>query len=238
MRFRVAGNNWGWPIGCPLFVLAMLAVPLEAQQATAPLRFGVAWSRGTPRGELSEIADAPQGFTAQLALPVSRTARVGIRAEFSVLTFPERSLQISSGESGGTVNVTVRGTVGFTGAGPRIETRLGPFAMAVGAMGGFVRVITDATARSDVDGGSSAALSLSDYAVAGKASADVHLALYRGPSGTAVGVVGGVDWLTGGKVAFPQMNSFRLTGPGVLTLDRPIVAPSMLVLRAGVGVEF
>lgn len=226
-------------MGCPLCMLALVSAPLEAQQATAPLRFGVTWSRGAPQGELAEIADAPQGFTAQLALPVSRTARVGIRAEFSVLTFPERSLQVGDEGSGATADVTVRGTVGFTGVGPRIETRLGPFAMALGAMGGFVRVITDATARSEVDGErTSAALSLSDYAIAGKASADLHLALYRGPSSTAVGIVGGVDWLTGGQVGFPQMNSFRLSSPGVLTLDRPVVAPSMFVIRAGVGVEF
>lgn len=224
---------------CPVVLSLVCAAPIAAQQATAPIRFGVAWSRGTPQGDLANIADAPQGFTAQLGLPVSRTARVGIRAEFSVLTFPQRSLQLDDDESGATVDVTVRGTVGFTGAGPRIESQFGPVAVALGVMGGFVRVITDATARADVDGNlTSAALSLSDYAFAAKASADLHLAIYRGPTGSGIGLVAGVDWLTGGQVAFPELNSFRLSEPGVLTLDRPMVAPTMFGIRAGVGVEF
>jgi hypothetical protein len=223
----------------PLIALGLFAVPVAAQEATAPIRFAVAWSRGTPRGNLAEIADAPQGFTAQLALPVSRTARVGIRAEFSVLTFPERTLHTEDPETGTSLDATIRGTVGFTGAGPRLESRLGPVAIAVGAMGGFVRVITDATARTVTgDNSTSAALSLSDYAFAAKASLDLHLALLRGPSGTALGVVAGIDWLQSGQVEFPELRSFRVAAPGELTLERPTVSPSMMSVRAGVGVEF
>jgi hypothetical protein len=51
-------------------------------------------------------------------------------------------------------------------------------------------------------------------------------------------VVGGVDYLTGGAVSFPRINTFRMTAPGELTLDRPAVPPNMFVIRAGVGVEF
>jgi hypothetical protein len=223
-----------------LVVLTVLgALPVHAQDSLAPIRFGVTWSRGTPQGDLADIADAPNGFTAQLGLPVSRTARVGIRAEFSVLTFPERTLQISSDESASTATVTVRGTQGFTGAGPRIEVGRGRLWGALGVMGGFVRVITDATARADIEGDrSSASLSLSDYAIALKAAADVHLAIYCGPGAACLGLVGGVDYVTGGKVAYPRVSTFRLSAPGELTLDRPAVSPTMLGIRAGVGIEF
>jgi hypothetical protein len=214
-------------------------VPLMAQEQLAPIRFAVAWSRGAPQGELAGIADVPQGFTAQIGLPVSRTARLGIRAEFSVLTFPERTVQLGPDDDGATADVTVRGTIGFTGAGPRIELSRGRLAMALGAMGGFVRVITDATARADAAGGrSSAALSLSDYAVAIKASGDLHYSVFCGGAATCVGVVVGADYITGGKAAFPDLGTFRLSGPGELTLDRPAVAPNMFGIRAGVGVEF
>jgi hypothetical protein len=214
-------------------------VPLMAQEQLAPIRFAVAWSRGAPQGELADIADVPQGFTAQIGLPVSRTARLGMRAEFSVLTFPERTVQLGPDDDGATADVTVRGTIGFTGAGPRIELSRGRLAMALGAMGGFVRVITDATARADAAGGrSSAALSLSDYAVAIKASGDLHYSVFCGGAATCVGVVVGADYITGGKAAFPDLGTFRLSGPGALTLDRPAVAPNMFGIRAGVGVEF
>lgn len=238
MPFRSVRGQ-GWPLGRPFVVLALCVAPLGAQQNFAPIRFGVAWTRGSPQGELADIADTPQGFTAQLGLPVSRTARVGIRAEFSVLTFPERTIQIGEEGSASTAEVTVRGTLGFTGAGPRFEMRGGRLSGALGAMGGFVRVITDATARSESDGESTgAALSLSDYAIAAKASADLHLSLLCGTGATCVGVIVGVDYLTGGTVAFPELSSFRLTGPGELTLNRPVVAPTMVGIRAGIGVEF
>jgi hypothetical protein len=51
-------------------------------------------------------------------------------------------------------------------------------------------------------------------------------------------LVAGVDWLQSGQVEFPELSSFRVTTPGVLTLERPVVSPSMLSVRAGVGVEF
>jgi hypothetical protein len=222
-----------------MLLLVWGAVPLAAQEHLAPIRFAVAWSRGAPQGELADIADVPQGFTAQIGLPVSRTARLGIRAEFSVLTFPERTVQLGPDDDGATADVTVRGTIGFTGVGPRIELSRNRLAVALGAMGGFVRVITDATARADLAGDrSSAALSLSDYAVAFKTSADLHYSVFCGGAATCVGIVVGADYITGGKAAFPDLGTFRLTGPGALTLDRPAVAPNMFGIRAGVGVEF
>jgi hypothetical protein len=227
------------PVWLCTALVAFGAAPLHGQARLAPIRFGVAFSQGSPQGGLADVAEAPKGFVAQLSVPVDRTAQVGIRAEFSILTFPERSLQVATGESGATADVTVRGTVGFTGAGPRMEMRRGRFAAALGAMAGFIRVITDATARVDSDGErSGASISLSDYAFAAKASADLHLGVYCGVANTCVGVVGGVDYMTGSKVAFPQVSSLRVTAPGELALDRPAVTPSMVGLRVGVGVEF
>ena len=225
--------------GLCIAMLALSAASLHGQANLAPIRFGVAFSHGSPQGGLADIAEAPNGFVAHLSVPVNRTARIGVRAEFSILTFPERSLQVATGESGGSAEVTVRGTVGFTGAGPRMEMRSGRFAASIGAMAGFLRVITDATARAESDGDRiSASLSLSDYAFAAKASADLHLGIYCGVGNTCVGLVGGVDYLTGGKVAFPRLSSFRVAGPGELELERPVVTPSMAGIRIGVGVEF
>mgnify|MGYP001157449860 CR=1 FL=1 len=232
-------SRWGRPWGCPLIVSVLVAVPLAAQQVTAPIRFAVVWSGGSARGPLADIAKPPQGFTAQLALPLDRGAALGIRAEFSVLTFPERILTVAGDGDAAPVTVTARGTIGFTGAGPRLEARLGPAAISVAAMGGFVRVITDAAARTEVDGvPNSANISESDFAFAVKTAVDIHLSPFRDRHGTALGVVVGADWSTGGNVAFPALQSFRMTAPGTLTLQRPLVRPELTTLRVGVAVEF
>jgi hypothetical protein len=221
--------------------LLVVAPSLGAQFAVtreAPLRFAVAWARGAPQGEFAAVTDPPSGFVAWLSMPVTRNSTVGLRAEFSVLTVPEQFLSVPL-EGGGDLEVTARGTVGFTGVGPRLEFRAGPFSLSTGVMAGYTRVITDATGQV-LEGGTtgSVAASESDYAFAAKASGDLYFPVYRGARGTAVAVTGGLDYLTGGDAAFPRRDSFRVGGPGVLELDRPQVRPTMVIVRAGVSVEF
>jgi hypothetical protein len=216
------------------------AAPLSAQLESAqPVRFGVAWTRATPQGALGEVAQSPRGFTAWVALPFTRHSSVGLRAELSILPFPEQSLSVPDPASGGSLQAAVRGTIGFTGAGPRLELRRGAISVVGAAMGGFVRVITDVNARAEVDDQVfTAAFSESDYALVGKVSADLHLQVYRGNHGDGFGVVAGVDWMTGGEVTFPVRETLRVAGPGTLAVDQRAVAPTLVALRAGVSVQF
>ncbi len=222
-----------------LFALLLLglAAPVAAQQV-APLRFGVAWARGAPRGEFAQVARAPEGFVAWLSLPITRESPIGLRAEFSVLTVPEELVTLPV-TGGGELDVTARGTVGFTGAGPRLELGSGGLALGVAVMAGYVRMITDATARVVRDElTTSSAASDSDYALAAKLSGDLHLPVYRGVRGTALALTAGADYLAAGAAAFPRRDAFRVGDTGALELERPLVRPSMLVVRAGVSVEF
>ncbi|HRP08486.1 MAG TPA: hypothetical protein PLL69_08360 [Gemmatimonadales bacterium] len=222
-----------------LILAVQVGPPLAAQAGGSPLRFAVAWTGASSRGDLAELADNPAGFTAQLSLPLTRSSPLGIRGEFSVLTFPERVLTVPGGFQDAELEVAARGTIGFTGAGPRLEARSGPFALAGAVMGGFVRMITDVTGRATVDGvRSSASISESDYAFAFKALIDGHLALYRGVQGTTIGLVTGVDFLRGGRVTFPALGTMRMANEGVITIDRPGVVPEVITVRLGVGVEF
>ncbi len=203
-----------------------------------PIRFGVTWTGGTPHGDLATISEPPEGFTAQLSLPLARNTAIGIRAEFSVLTFPERALLFSAEDENQEVTVSARGTIGFTGAGPRLEAQVGPAVISGALMAGFVRVITDASARSEQgEEVQSATISLSDFAFAGKAAVDVYLPIYHGPYGTAVGFIAGADWTTGGEVEFPDLRTFRLASESELTLQLPKVAPNVSTLRLGIAVE-
>lgn len=225
-----------------LFALSLLtgSLPLGAQLAVtreAPLRFAVAWAQGSPQGDFADVTEAPEGFAAWLSLPVIRRSSIGLRAEFSVLTVPEQVVSAPTDE--GELTVTVRGTVGFTGVGPRLEFRAGVLSLAAAAMAGYTRVITDATGQLVGDGATtSAAASDSDYAFAGKLSGDLYVPVYRGVRGTAVVLAAGADYTTGGETAFPRQDAFRIVGPGELELERPTVRPTMVVVRAGVSVEF
>ncbi len=221
-----------------LLVAMLAAVPLAAQDGS-PLRFGVAWTGAGNRGDLAALSEGPTGFTVQLSLPITRSSPLGIRGEFSVLTFPERTLTVPAGDGESELEVAARGTIGFTGAGPRLEVRAGPAAVSATVMGGFVRMITDVTGRTTVAGArTSASISESDYAFAFKAALDGYLGLYRGAQGTAIGLVAGVDLLRGGAVTFPALGTMRMPGEGVVTIDRPGVKPELFAVRAGVGVEF
>lgn len=223
------------------FSLLAFAPPLVAQASVtreAPLRFAVAWAGGSPRGELAEVAEAPEGFVAWLSLPFDRGAAIGLRAEFSVLAFPEQ--QVSRDVAPDAVlDLTVRGTIGFTGVGPRLELRAGPVAVSGAILAGYTRVITDITGVvTDGTGVNSVAVSESEYALATKLSLDGYLPLYRGVRGTGLVATGGVDYTTAGRTALPRRDAFGLDTEGRLVLDRPAVAPTLLVVRAGMSLEF
>lgn len=227
----------------PLLALALLAIapPVGAQFTDgreAPLRFAVGWARGAPRGDLAEVTGPLQGFAAWLSLPLTRGSAVGLRAEFSVLTVPEQ-VQSVAFEGAVDLDVTVRGTIGFTGVGPRLEVRAGPLAFSAAVMGGYARVITDVTGRITHGAGlNSVAVSESDYALAGKVSGDLYLPVYRGSRNTALVATAGFDVTTGGRAKIPRRDSFNVGPDGTLELERPNVRPTMLVLRAGVSAEF
>lgn len=219
---------------------AVAASPASAQlESDQPVRFGVAWTRATPQGSLAEVADRPSGFTAWVALPFTRTSSFGLRGEFSILPFPEQRLSVPDPETGGTLEAAVRGTIGFTGAGPRADLRWRGITLGGAVMGGLVRLITDVNARAQVDDQSfTATFSENDYAFAGKASVDLHVGVYRGNHGDGIGVVVGADWMTGGEVTFPVRETLRAGGAGTLTVDQRAVAPTLFGLRAGVSVQF
>jgi hypothetical protein len=228
--------RWRGPLALACVVGAM---PVAAQQSSQPVRFGVAWTLGRPQATLAEVADDPSGFTAWVGLPFTRRSSLGLRAEFSVLPFPEQRLSVPDPSSGGTLAARVRGTIGFTGTGPRLEARVGGLSLVGSVMGGFVRMITDVNARAEIDDQViTAAFSESDYALAAKAVADLHLGVYRGNHGDGIGVVLGVDWMTGGEVTFPVRETLRVAGPGALAVDQRTVVPTLLGLRAGVSVQF
>lgn len=212
------------------------ALPAAGQKSSAPVRFGVAWTQGAPQGEFAAVAARPAGFTSWVTLPLDQRLALGIRAEFSVLTFPEERRRIGTGTP---VDFAVRSTIGFTGAGPRVEVRRGRLALAAGVMGGFIRLINDVSARAGAQQQlRTAGLSLSDYAWAAKASADLHWSVYRGRHGDGVGLVAGVDWGTGGKMPYPLRESLRVGGQGTVQVDDRVITPNLFAIRAGVGVEF
>src|SRR5690606_161147 len=224
---------------CLAVLLLGCATRLAAQAEGAPLRFGVAWSGASNRGDLAAMADGPAGFTAQLSLPITRSSPLGIRAEFSVLTFPERLLRVPAGFGTAELEVSARGTISFTGAGPRLEARAGSLAIAGAVMGGFVRMITDVSGRAMVDEvRSSASISESDYSFALQAGSDGPLAADGGVQGGTIGWLAGGEMRRGGRVACPAGGSMRMPGAGAVTIGRPLRTPELLVLRAGVGVEF
>ncbi len=230
-----------------LLVLAGLLAgraPAAAQAAVvadAPLAFGIAWGRGTPQGDFADVVDAPQGFVAWLSLPVTRRSRLGIRGEFSILTLPEQTRSVPYVTPGATIalDVVLRGTLAFTGAGPRLALGLGPLQLGVAGMVGVVRGINDLTAQASVgDRSLSDAVSLSDFTVGVKGVLDAYLPLYRGARGTSIGLAGGVSWFTGGPVEFARRSSLAIDEQALLRVDRQVAHPTMLVVRAGVGAAF
>ncbi len=224
--------------------LLVLTRPIAAQVGPvldAPLTFGIAWSRGTPSTALAAAIEPPRGFTASISLPVTRRSAIGIRGEFSILTIPSQALVVSYTTPSATVTLdaTVRGTIGFTGAGPRVAMAVGPIELGVAALAGVTRVITDASAQaSSGDLSISTSASSSDFTYGVKAVLDGYLPLYRGVRGTSIGLAVGIDYLTGGPVVFARRSSFRVNPAGDLVIGRAATRPTMLVLRAGLGGAF
>jgi hypothetical protein len=214
--------------------------PSTAQASPgAPLRFGLAYTTGKPQGRLASLVAAPTGFSAWLSLPFSRTSWLGLRGEFSVLTVPEESVIVGIPQQSTEITVTLRSTIGFTGAGPRIEIPAGPVVFAGSIMGGLTRVISDLTGRAEVGEQLFAVgISESDNAIAAKATVDLYLPLLKGPRDAALGLSAGFDWTTSRQLGYPEQGSFRIDEGGDLVVNRSEVPISMLVWRVGVGVVF
>ncbi len=216
--------------------------PLAAQLTTrnAPLRFGVEYARATPVGSFAELTDAATGFLAWIALPISRRSGLGITAEFSVLTVPERTVELLLSEPAAELTVNLRTTLTFVGVGPRLEARVGHLALAASLMPGFTRVITDlgGVVRQGI-AQQSVALSNSDYALAMKGGLAVTFPLYVGRHATGVGLAGGIDYTVAGRAPFPNRNGFGVAPDrSALRLERSEVALNHWRLHAGLGVEF
>jgi hypothetical protein len=213
-----------------------LAAGQDLDEPSAAIRFGVTFARGVPQGEFRDVTDPLIGFSTWLSLPVRRGSPIGIRGEFSVLTLPEQQATFPLPDDD--AEISLRGTIGFTGVGPRVEVRAGPLVVTAAAMIGLSRVIADASAVIDSpDGVRSVVITDSDIAVAYRTSADAYLALLRGKTGADVGLMVGVDAASGGRQPFSVRQTLRLEGDQLL-VESADVRPSMLVLRAGLSASF
>ena len=224
---------------------ALHAAPVVAQQdsADAPpsqvsaIRFGVTLGQGIPQGTFADASDRLSGFVAWFGLPFTRTSPLGLRAEFSVLEVPAQ-VETRSVEGGGELELTLRGTVNFTGAGPRLAGWIGPV-VAVGAVQiGYTRLITDITGTlGDETTTFSDAISFSEYALAGKATLDLVLPIFdRG--GAALGATAGLDYMRSSAVPFPVQGTFDIEPPGTLVVENADVELNMFIWRVGVAFRF
>jgi hypothetical protein len=236
-----AGRSWGRPL---LFLgLIVGAAPSVAAQLTtrdAPLRFGVEYARATPTGDFAALTDAATGFLAWIALPVSRRSPLGLGAEFSVLTVPERQVAVPLRDPTAELSVALRTTVTFVGTGPRVEARVGHLSLGASLMPGFTRVIVDlgGVVRSGT-AQRSVALSHSDYALALKGGLALTVPVYVGRHATGIGLAAGVDYTMAGRAPFPDRDSFDYDAPNDrLLLERREVSLSHWRAHAGVAVEF
>lgn len=215
-----------------IVAVAILASP-AAGQGGAPLRFGL----GRAAGNMHHDLGAPVGFVAWMTLPVSRTSWVGIRGEFAVLAVPEERIEI--GDDGTAATIGLQSTITFTGVGPRVEHPVGPVILGGAVMAGLTRAIIDVTGRASVDDEiHSLAISSSENSLGVKLSGDIHLPLYHGRGGAALGLAGGVDWTTSGRIPFPVPGSFTLAAPDRLEVAAPETAIRMWGWRIGLGVVF
>jgi len=231
--------------GRPLsFLLAVAATPalVGGQLATreAPLRFGIEYARATPVGEFRDVTGEASGFASWLALPLSGTSWLGLIGEFSVLTVPERSLDLPAIIPGVDATVGQRTTLTFVGVGPRLETRAGRVSLGLTLMPGFTRVITDVNAviRSGEAQISDVATN-SEYALGLKSGLYLAVPLYLGRQSTGAGIVTGIDYTVSGRAPFPRDGSFGYDPEaGELLLERPEVALTHWRWHVGVGLEF
>ncbi len=238
LRSRLAGA------GAALACVGACAGPLAAQSpggTEAPLQFGIEYGRASPRGEFASIVDAPSGFSAWMALPFTRRSALGIRGEFSVFTLAEQvatqAFDLGNGAAGD-LELDIRGTIGFTGAGPRLAVSLGPVAAGAHVMVGVLRVITDISAVATIGEQSlSDAASRSDFTVGYKAGVDGYLALFRGIRGTSLGIGAGLDAARGGPVGLVRGGSLTSTAEGFVA-TAAVVRPTMLIVRIGLAATF
>lgn len=220
-------------------VPAVAPAPAPAPAAAPPLHFGLAFGTGTPLGEFGRNVETARGFSSWVSVPLTRTAKFGIRGEFSVLTFPEQSLAVTFEESGAEAVATLRSTVGFTGLGPRLETRLGPATLTGAAMAGLARLIVDVGAQASLgEQLVSATQSLSENRPALKLVGDVLIPLYHGRSSAAIGITGGVDWLVSGAMEYPRRQSLTVTEEREIVIGTARSAIRLAGVRVGVGVVF
>lgn len=215
-----------------LLVSAHGALPA---QGGAPLRFGL----GRAAASLHHDLGSPVGFAAWMTLPVSRSSWVGIRGEFAVLAVPEERIILGVEGSDETARVGLQSTVTFTGVGPRVEGTVGPAVVGLAAMAGLTRVIVDVTGRASSGGEvHSLAVANSENALGVKIAGDYYVPLYHGRGGASLGLAGGVDWTTSGRVPLPVPGSFTLELPDRLVVDAPVSAVRMWGWRIGLGVIF
>lgn len=225
------------------FLLLLLAGAPAIGAAQAPiastaLRFGIAYATATPTGTFGEVIAPPSGFSTWAALPLSRTSPLGIRAEFSILTIPEERGNTTL-TPGTELDVTIRSTVGFTGVGPRLETRVGPLVLAGAAMGGVSRFIVDVNGR--LTSGPqilSVTISESEQALAAKGVLDLYLPLYFGRQDAALGLSAGVDLITSTTITAPRSGTFRLGDDDRVMVESGEAAITLRGWRVGVGLFF
>jgi hypothetical protein len=224
--------SFGRIVAAAMLATLVLCAP-AAGQGGAPLRFGL----GRAAANMHHGLGSPVGFVAWMTLPVSRTSWIGIRGEFAVLAVPEERIEIIS--DGSSAVLGLQNTVTFTGVGPRVEYPLGPAIVGGAVMAGLSRAIIDVTGRASVDEQvHSLAVSSSENSLGVKVSGDIHLPLYHGRGGAALGLAGGIDWTTSGRIPFPRPGSFRLVGSDLLEVDAPETAIRMWGWRIGLGVVF
>lgn len=210
----------------------------QAPITSTTLRFGIAYGAGTPTGEIDGVIAAPSGFVTWAALPISRRSPIGIRGEFSILTIPEER---ASGMllQDVDLDLTIRSTIGFTGVGPRLETRAGPIVIAGAVMGGVTRSIVDANGR--LTGPvqmTSVALSQSEQAMTIKGALDVYLPIHFGRQDAAIGLTAGLDWLRSGRLTVLRSGTFRLSDDGELSQESIEAPITMWGWRVGLGLFF
>lgn len=237
-----ARHAGGRPLGRPLRVacaLALLATaPLAAQSRTSAIRFGIAYAAATPRGDFDAFAERPAGFSSWVTLPLARGARLGIRGEFSIFTIPESRVMVPvTGID--ELSVTLRSTVGFTGAGPRLTLPLGPLVLETSVMGGLTRVIIDVAGQARAGAQRvSVSTSESENALGAKASLDLYLPLVAGQGGAAVALTGGLDWATSAEVGFVEAGGLRLDDQTRLEAVTGRASATYTAWRLGLGLYF
>lgn len=240
---RTRHHAGGRPLGRPLCVAAwlvlVLAAPLAAQSPThSAIRFGIAYAAATPRGGFATFAEQPAGFSSWVTLPLARGARLGLRGEFSIFTIPESRVVVPA-DGLDDLTVTLRSTVGFTGAGPRITLPVGPLVLEASVMGGLTRVIADVAGQARAGAQRvSVSASESENVLGAKGSLDFYLPLVTGQGGAALAITTGLDWATSAEVGFVESGGLRVVDQSRLEVATGRAAATYTAWRLGLGLYF